>query len=514
MNDVLSNIEKLTDGNEAIYFQYGRSFPKEIDALCEHMMLWGEEYTRVNGPANRPAFHIAKMKAGKKEFEKNVSDKLNAAIKKYTGISNLRITVLDEVGQLVYAMTLHRSDIISSDRDITRGKEADIKSIKDVIKAIKSLDKRKGKFVESTMKKFEFELFLPLAGFWIAETTMVIKPLTAQEITAVILHEIGHMITLIDIAAAGVSNNDFGTIDREVIEKGLMSSKKELVSLIKRASSYASKGSTQKEIGDKIVHVIEKEDIEPGIITRVLALMIQTFLSTLMVSLSSSATLVYTTLLMKTSNYYELVLSIMYDSSDSRSKGKSTAMRKTSHLERVADEFVAKYGYAKYLNIALDKITRISSHSVFTHVGVDTRSTSILSVLGFINSFVPAFMLAMLAMSVKTTSYEDLNTRMQRNIQNTRASLKDTALPKDIRDRLLRDMDDIERDMKQFNRSFFGSMIAINSFLYQVANIDVAAFRRLILSNPRQFDILQEQFDALQSNTLYVSSARMSRIFD
>ena len=205
---------------------------------------------------------------------------------------------------------------------------------------------------------FLMDVYLPKNGG--------IEPLTAQELTAIVLHELGHTLTMVEHAADVYSRiSTYRYLEDQVTKGGMGSDPKQVIKLAKLAAE-ASRKRGRTDAADKTEKMIA--DVEKAITTPGLSPTPQN-VGTVIAGL-------FTIAFALINDIFILPLHIVfghtnrYNPNDQKVKSGDIPFntRLINWQERKADEYAFSHGYGRHIVTGLEKL-----HEVFARYGYSSK---------------------------------------------------------------------------------------------------------------------------------------------
>lgn len=440
-------------------------------------------------------------------LKKNLRQPLTSIIKKHT---NIDVTVVIRPYLIVNALwsTGFRttSGIKESIIDIYARSEGAMNS-KNISKATEkltkevsaSIDENKGVVSQLFNDLCNSELHLYIGLFMIDEFRPAFRCMTAEEITGIILHEIGHGIT--NAITLGHTFHQC-TIVRDTVnylkstadDSDALSAVKASTAVMKASSNKAIRAKA--EILDAAVNTqLNRSSLDRGFID--FAIKAVTTLYTLMVTGPIANSLV-TTLIPHEGNKV----------GDQRS-----SLMNVNHHERAADEFAARHGMAGAQASALNLL-----HLIYGDTGYPTPTVSRIPIIG---SLLGAMVIATRTLSdvldvplnALATGYDDDLTRLKFLLQGNMVAFKDPHLPREARDQMLMNIDEIQALIKQHESR---PMVRMREFLwgtlFRLTKPGTFFGMMIDANNAVDYNNLQKATAHLIRTPLYATAARIQQL--
>lgn len=535
----VSKLEGILDGDlEAVKYQSGSSFPKELDALMQSVLDFGNEHDRLYGPVKTIDGGLRKHSKMKVFIEEDMGIKLKATIKKHTGIivTNIMSYLPTDTGssmalfcwfnnidELTSTVIANTEAIVDDDLNTSKRKK-----LKDILTINTNLDKAKGKILKS-IRQFEVTLGIPVGLFTTKDYVHKGEryQATAAELTAGLLHEVGHVFAFVeylgDLSYTGYyGNNPVRDIEAR-LKKDPQGTLKEAVELGCELSKSTPDPKLAKFMTSltsilegSIKAIAPGDDHIPDTADRLnynfsFAIVVLLTLIRLLMSVSVIVTLQV---------WYPVVyLLSMWPGMSGTSRTAVHNQRRTMY-ERLADEYVSRHGRSKDLNNLLAKIISLAnevhwgiSSPVFTSYLRDSMLMKIT--IGIINIPNNITNRVLGIVTRPTDIYESDYKRMRRNLSNMYSNLKDTSIPKEIRYKLVSDIEQMERDLSSRSSAFTR---AFDQLIYRIVRSpgDVAtAVPRLLIGDTNvegDYFKLFEQLEELMSNKSFYHAEKVNKI--
>ncbi len=467
---------------EAIKFQVDKAFPKELTALMQSIFDFTERYNRdfnIDSTKGVKDHKEAKDKhaAIKKFIVNDITPKMRKLVLKHTGM---------EIKNIIADVPINNSNVgsifcwLSNINEIeeyllyaAEGWDVGIDISENVIKKAvdigRSLDKETGKVIKS-IKHIGVVIGLPVSMFTYSDylpSKMHKLQLTAEELAAVMLHEIGHAITFIEAMAKLTFSHRMGNNILDSIDTAVKNDPKKTLSTMKKLLKNSDAKLKVGKIPYKKVLDYLSEAEEQGYN--------DSFFFPILVKLITAAIFVATMFHVTIALPITIAIIDILSNTDAqtptdqtrRSIGKSHTL-----YERAADEYVSRYFMSVHLNKGLLKIYDLFAY--FNAIGempsrfsqVDRNSLMTRLVLRTLNG--PSFILTTIvgfAVEDKMSSYEVDDVRLARNIANLRDSLNQPGIPSELKLQVLKDIDIMEKQYQQYKSSVSIRLKGVAKFL-------------------------------------------------
>lgn len=526
--------------SEAINFQVNSGFPKELESIFQKAFDFVNKYDTEHTLSSVDDF-AKKYVAFKEYFRINLCPLFIKVIKKYTGFNVNQITLstpADYNGIFGFWMQPIMSDLDPAYNDELTNLWFNIKGFQDLnklehtefvdkfIELSKSLDKKTGKYVDN--KVFRVDINIPLGMFSVKDVVdnNDNNQLTIKEFTAIILHEIGHIMTIVeymrDLGYVGYFGNNVlrdisdyvKTNPKQAIKAAITLGEKESnkvkntahAKILKTALSILK--SLQSKVEEHEQNLDEKENYSSNMISFFLLVLI------MMVFVIIGMTLMIPAMFVFPSDWQNV-----YDYLDKNKNREIGTVKNFSVFERIADEYVSRFQYSKYLNSGLMKFGKIidelmaqpGAKPIFNKV---LRNSTILRTIAY-TLRTPGMLLNYL-MGIKengiSSEYEHDILRFRRNINNLHDVLKSGNIPENIRASIVNDIDEMEDQLLAISKDL--NLNAIEKALKFIMNIipSVGGFTTDIFSknNPyKEYEHLFEYLDNMLSNKSFYYASKI-----
>lgn len=537
-------------GIEAINFQKNSKLPRDLISLFDKVFTMISKWEQRHGEVTNPKEALEKHTAIKEFILKDIGPDLIKVIKQHTGISVLEfISVLPTSSSAVLDVWawLAGSDeltvnLIKSAKGISESDYNDVpdNSLSQVLRANTSLDKAKGKIL-SDVKELQIKIGIPVGIFVIKDfmpkSYHKYQP-TSTELAAGILHEIGHIFGYIEYMADLSYTGYYGSNILRDMDQKFNSNPKKAIADIKKL--------TKKKSANKKVVVLT--EVVTGLLTKLSdssKIDAEDGYSAKPngegpydredpnTSYSNNTKRVFTSLLINIITFIiysgfipiTWLISPMVVSSkpNASSRERISNIKGMTMYERLADEYVSRFKMSKHLNRILmktDAITKGMSSSgydspVFSKSIRDNRAIRAFTITTKIPRSI--FLALVFAIMSDSSTYERTLLRHKRNIANTRDLLKDNTLPASIRHDIVKEVDDMEKELKAIEPELSSTISKLVSMLASLPRTITQGILDTILGSGgvnSDYKVLLEKLEKLTSNRAYYYSSKIMNIFD
>lgn len=445
----LDEIRSFVPSVEAIDFQGYSPLSKELTDLFQSVMDYKES---IRGDKNL----VAKVLQFHND---NVVDVFGKIVKKHTGLKVHKF-INSEGPTLGYACILkigkgtdgwkraHDAVIRYSNSNLDdepwyqpSGKKDDTVAI--LKKVSELLDLEKGKIKDSKVDyknkqyPFDYEIyFCPYSAYLTHETIHNDVPqINASEVAAIMIHEIGHLISMVEHAGDLIRRSDalVNTIKKVPIKDLSL-----LAESLKRVKTKDKDLSNQAKEVATVAKNISQASKDSNIITRSLAV-----IGKLMSSVLTIAGLVCAAIMMR----FFLVLigsrnADLTKTFETKTGDFMTTFGDQSLCEQFADEYVSRHGLGGPLVSALGKLKPVSTAiSMLSGFAAARESVLFYQICKF-EMFVLGIML--MADYTGAGSYEDYKKRPERLLRNALKAFKHQKMPSDMLDYFIDDYEELQ----------------------------------------------------------------------
>jgi hypothetical protein len=395
-----------------------------------------------------------------------------------------------------------------------------------VLDISRSLDKVKGRITRQN--GMPVTICIPIGIFCMGDyikKDLHKYQMTAEEIAAVTLHEIGHIFSFVEYMGDACFMGYFGnsimrdvtasfhkdpllTTDNIIAEAEKVKPKdKRAAMLLEKSTAIAKRFRSGLVDGDG--HYTEVG--YSGVILR------------LILTILANITLLVGTIQLTTLFQMQLFLmNVLPDNKDI--KRDYAAVKSASMFERLADEYVSRYQMSKHLNEALIKLGNMLANTKFLQFGPIYNARLNQSLILAIIIRVISIPNQLFYMTVRTLghekdgTYESDDVRLRRNISNLVDVLKDKSLPPEVRQTLVADIDFMEESLKKKETRYIYDFVSkLMGFIFSIpANILSLPFTHILGSAnaDKEFFKLFEHLDQMMSNKSFYYAAKIEDIIN
>lgn len=346
-----------------------------------------------------------------------------------------------------------------------------------------------------------YSMVIPNCVFMMRDYTGdVVDELTAEELTAIYLHEIGHLIVFMERCANTVAHC------RMLEEKVNFFARNADFKEKKKALEYMLKRDDKKKepILDDVDNIDTMTTTASGNVVFNILMMFLTSVFTLLFSYFPVFFI-----LRKTVTIFSDLLTLQLKTGYDTKKGdKLTTHSEGAADEAAADEFVSKNGMGSHLISGLDKYKKAGG--MLGMDGVTVANNPISRAL----LFLPQLLLSIDGSLNKQRwldIYEDDFDRTERLIRNTYDSFKDRNLPKVVTEYALKECERAIENRKKFmkNNTLDYKIRAIHQFISDYMSPLTLAKTILNGNFIKQYDRLEKKIDGLGSSKMWYQSSKI-----
>jgi hypothetical protein len=352
---------------------------------------------------------------------------------------------------------------------------------------------------------------------------------TAAEITAGILHEIGHVFAYVEYLADFAYTGYYGNNPIRDLKSRLTKDMRGTINEVLEATHKQPKSESEKinQLNATVRNILTKisessvsvTDDASGTSNEKFQYQFQVVMAivSLLIRLHSTLSLLMS---LPGNVLIGVILGSMRPYSNKSSKSASVT-RRFQQYERLADEFVSRHGRSKDVNRLLMKIYAIYEELEYT---APTMYNTIIR-----DSYITRLMITilnaptMLAYTMfgiiyaPISAYESKYNRFKRNISNLHDNLKDTSIPKELRLSLTKDIDQMEKDIKDNSTLFERLMTDLITALVTIPGEATAGILMNVLTDrivQNDYGRLFEKLDELMSNKSFYYATKIGDITD
>jgi len=355
---------------------------------------------------------------------------------------------------------------------------------------------------------FSFKLMGDFSGFLCAksEWNIMVEDFTAEECTAIVLHEMGHAISC--CKRLGYAKYNF-ICQKEHYSYFMNNSsgaeKKKLADYYLKVEKKKAKPDkdvllTLDAIPRELLEASEKEKTDSSAVIGILQSIIFIW-----------GTIFYWPILSFMSTYLALVSDIMmpiFKHSANQEDDMPATRRGFSLLEIEADEFVARHGFAVHLATGQIKIKKTPFIASTSNANSKVLYYSCLFLSFVCNTFLVS------KLDEMPWEHENLNKRVQTLRLNIIKNLKDSTMSKDAIVMYLDSIDRMEKQVKDTNSMYFWGDLYGKLFRFVKNFVSPGRLYEMIIQGawPKDVEDLMYDIEKLKNNDLYVSAARLKTL--
>lgn len=525
-------------GNEGIGFQVRSDLGKAIQAAIQNTINFRDtlNYSGARDPVNYRKTQVTNY------VKTTLFPELVKVIKKYANFDIISITAYNSCSGF-FAINLSLDDWYSTAKMMERasgtgtGAQRINASKTDAFNEICDLHKnldistgklRSNKFGINKQRSITARLFFDLNYAFLIKDfypNSIVEDSTAEELTAILLHEIGHMICLVERSGDLYLTTE--RISKHIAEANnlpgdvrsfVASSKNNANKLLDIGIKEGFVTNETKQLIMKATATLEKyyETTRDGNFFRNISDWIESLISTIMMAIIVATFGAYAAI--GTGYLLKLCEEVFGNvGGDGKVSDAAVSFHGSYMYERMADEFVARHGYGGALASALVKIGTLADISPFVASGTSLRQSKLFGY--YLNFVVTCFRIIGADNTsiggVMTTTYEQQQNRLKRIIQSTMGAFKQ-ELPPEVRNQYIAQ---VERAKSELSKTQMVSKKIgknIRTIAYHLATFNGVLERWF--GDPReakkQFDQLQTEIESIIDNEIYFISAKFNQLKD
>lgn len=439
-------------------------------------------------------------------FQKLVANEINVKISSITVPTSLEDSLCFAMVPLALSNNINEAnDFANSIMDRLSGFRNDREIIDtdpdtyDKLKQVADALDRTTHFVnlKDDLLGIQCHLILPIGAFMLTELFgKKIANLTAAELAAVYLHEIGHLVTMVQYAADIIVRSTI--LDEKILQFNKNADKTEKIKALKML-----KETTKNKATVDVIERVEKAQIE------------NVSVGTKILSIINSLTGFILFLIPFYFGILFRVLDDLFNFGKAVGSGEKVSDEVNTRLikafnERYPDEFVSQNGYSSYTISGLDKI--ISAMGNFSLLGNPINN----SVSRFIVKLeiVLFSIIGMVIVKHPSDIYEDDFTRFERLIQNSYKSFKNQGMGPTELNILIKETERAIEAKNKYVKENKVQKLWIDFFNYVTNFLTPAGIIRNVLD--RNFEVkyedLQNKLNELNSSKLWYQSAKLKSL--
>jgi len=497
----------MYSGLEAISFQYNHRLTTGLVSLFKEAIEYKKQLD-VAIPSAGLFDNKKRFSTFNETFKKIFVPRLKKVIEDSTNIIMQDIILNDSnepAGFFAIEPILTKNDVEKIIPNIAGLKKPN--DLEELVKYSKLFNETESKLNAKAIDKIGFKcnLFLDTsAAFFLNENYPTIDDLTAEEITGIILHEVGHAMGLIEHCGRSYYYGSMVIEQSKTIFNHTDMKNVDLTKMIETSTNLSDdvKKALVKNI-DKLNKSIDSANKYTTIASLLLGLLKMILLAYVNLQLSEA---IVGILLVA-----EPIFSIAdkYSSISSKYSKDTVTSRNMVYFERIADEFVVRHGFGVHVGTALDKIYKLNRNfvpgSLMNPVLKESKILKALYVtLETLNEITEC------NISDNEHTYESTLNRLHRLAESTRAIFKDKDLPPEVRKYYLAQSDELEimyrREKKRVVRTIDEVL-----WTYIVPLTAPKVITEILLDGRMTNDMkkLLDQLDAIMNTRLYVQAAQI-----
>lgn len=534
LNPIINKIS-----TESIAFQYDSKFGDQVAKLFQKIIDFRDETLRTHSVKKIDDVEDM-LKIFTNFYTKTIRHELTNVVKKEAGVE-LTTIILNKPkhasGSFAVSINLETGSLMDTLSEVTSGStgfddfdnfDFDKEGMENIIDVANSLDRKSGKFKGNKFSKhLRATLYLDI-GFAFVPDLLYIGidkkyRLTSKELAGIVLHEIGHIVTLVEYVSyngyAGLYcnqnldkiKNDPNKVANILNSKTLLPSlKRNFTEIEKYAPSISKMAFKRIETLEMIKLEFSKKDVLNrvlNILSRFAVIILQLF--TPIIILGNMIALCYALSIRKVIESMAHTI----QNADQPMSREIVTDRSVFAIERLADEYVVLHQYGKYLGSGFKKILHV--FEIMQHQGIPSIFGDRYSSRGF------QYLVGGIGILLKIINpiicflnsplYEAPDKRLKRLYQNSYNGLKKANMSDEMKASLLKDLDNNFNEYKQFRtKSLLDICMYLQKFETLLSFPLKTIFNMLVETNYEEYSNLLENIDSILSNSLYATSARLS----
>lgn len=315
---------------------------------------------------------------------------------------------------------------------------------------------------------------------------------TANEIAALILHELGHGMTILEHTADNYYRADMLSQTVKDLKEKTTEEKLKIAQIYMKSPYIDAKGKKILTNMNTKIAALLKENDNTSQKRNMIGMLVNVFIYSLIYMISlASATIV---------------------NGNTKSSDTMVSIRNHAFVERIADEFVARHGLGGELASGLNKYgyllnagyaTSISRDKAFSEMSMFmTIFAKLMAIQNFFNYPIQYII----------SEYDMTTTRIKEMVLATSVALKDQDIPDVTRKELLRQIDIAENIIKDIKSGHRGSIWFWDVFLKisNYRNLPMAVANANLAADYAQ---LEKITDGFIRNPLYITAARIKDFY-
>lgn len=335
----------------------------------------------------------------------------------------------------------------------------------------------------------------------------------AKEITAIMLHELGHIMTVIEhLSDLYVVNSRIRNDTVNIRQMHDIDGAKELLkeidtTLIPHIVACAnSAGTVDKAVKNTTLKTIAMVN---GL-NKVLNFAAKDKTTTGVVSITSITKLIGELVLGLTGYVYVKNIHAEYNSDGEKSSDRRNNSNNLFLLERWADEFVARHGYGNYAASAFNKMNKLDEYYRTINASRDVSAYKIATNTSIkVSIYIYIAKCFTIFNYLEPVTYETEYNRLKRLLQDTKGIFKEKQLPTNCVYDWIKKCEDIHNEMQNCTKHKDDNEASpiLANIIYALINKPVNLYK-LIKDGKLDKDcaILEDRIDDMRNNTLFMMS--------
>lgn len=526
-NSLLKNIDL---SNEAISFQGASPFAKDMTKLFQSVMTYRDS---LRGK-------LSGKQLQSKVFEyhtKHVPKNFTKIVKKHTGINVRNIETSAEASLGFACLMSFGKEIESGNAMVVEairrysGKEKDewdpsvpapdedietaLENVSSVVDTVKGkLDKAEFKGIKQIEDLWCDVFFCYISAYLAKDIIHESCPeFTAAEVAAIMLHEIGHMLSAVEHAGDLIRAHD--TLSEYVSIKNVTPDNVDDVTKASLKGLSKLEGMTKKDFdyiesldsGSSNVDEIKKKS---GIFGKTLAVLLEIIGSVAILALSFVGMVILRPLLLVFGGGYEL--SHLLTQYKTKRSDFMANFGDNCLCERYADEYVARHGFAPHIVSALAKIMPIATALFSVAKTEGGRESTIVYRIAQFRLYV---MMLMFGQGEDTDGqYENEANRAKSLARDVLKVFKQTNMPPELLDYYIKNYEDTVKALEATKpKGLANKLLQANILITRAANPSTLLKLLLVGKADSNYKKLMDAVQNISANKLHYYRAKLDQLY-
>ena len=535
----IDKMKRLGKAMEVINFQYNSPLAKNLNECFQDVITFRDtlDYTKV--PENKRSKYRIEQVIN--YVNTKFVPKFKDIIKKYVGIT-ANVNAYTEGLSFEFSCSVSGKNIEKFIELISASEGTNsIKSSKEALKLLQDISQNvdtKKSFIKrdifSEIKKIGLEAAFNIdvcAAFLIVDFGPVQSEndiFTAEELTAIYLHEIGHIFNWLERLG-----NDYLVIEncnnflRNDIEKlsgselvNIMND--DVIPILKNAKNKNIISNEEFTIYEKAIETINyferknerdsSEILSIGTLIFSILMRLKTliFLKLIFVVFDLFSTFILSNVAYALYNSVVKEYNITH-SSDNKYSDIYDTMLNVTKSERSADDFAVRHGYGSYLASALNKLSNYKPIYGFEYISNSKFSLFILKAITVFD--------ILLGSSAKNMAmgyiYENNYDRLKKIAQNQIVAFKQADLPKVVINRYINEYENIIKVINDYEKSLDKKAVELGMVYLKKFGFSSTLIAMLLTGHlTEEYTKYQQQLESIQNNKFYYFTNKFNSFID